>query len=137
MDNDQITLIGDADRDRVISQLHGFFASGHLTEQELDNRVSDALKSRTKSQLSKVLGQLPMPVAPVKRKINWSKTLKYTGYYAGWVLIPVGIAQAVCGPLFICLSDKHGIPAMNAVYIALSIIFGCAAFVAGCVLVND
>ena len=53
--------IGDADRERVTIRLRDHFAEGRLTREELDERVTAALKARTASDLRAVMADLPGP----------------------------------------------------------------------------
>jgi Domain of unknown function (DUF1707) len=51
--------VSDADRDRAISDLTEHFQAGRLTADEFDERSSQALQSRTGTQLSALFADLP------------------------------------------------------------------------------
>jgi len=51
----------DADRDRVTARLREHFATGRLTSEELDERVTAALHAKTFGELRRVLADLPEP----------------------------------------------------------------------------
>lgn len=51
----------DADRERVISRLHTAATEGRIAAEELEQRVSTALKARTYGELDAVLHDLPAP----------------------------------------------------------------------------
>lgn len=51
--------IGDADRDAVLERLRDRYASGHLTATELDERMSAAMNAAVRSDLAKLLHDLP------------------------------------------------------------------------------
>jgi len=53
--------ISDADRERVASRLRDHYAEGRLTAEELDERVTAALKAKTTGDLRRVLADLPGP----------------------------------------------------------------------------
>jgi len=55
-------IVSDADRARVISELGSQYGTGRLTLEEFQQRLDEANKARTNSQLQTVLRQLP----PVK-----------------------------------------------------------------------
>ena len=56
----------DADRDRVTARLREHFAEGRLDQDELEERVNDALNARTFGDLRKVMIDLPEPaLAPM------------------------------------------------------------------------
>ncbi len=59
----------DADRDRVTARLRDHFAEGRLTADELDERVTAALNSKTFGDLRRVMADLPEPApAPPRAK---------------------------------------------------------------------
>lgn len=49
----------DRERDGVVSRLKDAFAEGRLTDQEFDERVRGALTASTRSDLDRLLGDLP------------------------------------------------------------------------------
>jgi hypothetical protein len=49
----------DADRDAVVAALSEHFQAGRLTQAELDDRIGQALTSRTWGELRKILTDLP------------------------------------------------------------------------------
>lgn len=54
----------DAERDSVAVQLREHFVQGRLTLEELKGRLDTALTARTRSQLDRVLSDLPSPKRP-------------------------------------------------------------------------
>lgn len=57
----EATLASDADREQVCALLSAAFSDGRLTSDELDERTSRALASRTHGQLEDVLEGLTRP----------------------------------------------------------------------------
>lgn len=49
----------DRERDGVVSRLKDAFAEGRLTDEDFDERVRDALAASTRSDLDRLLGDLP------------------------------------------------------------------------------
>lgn len=54
--------VSDADRERVAGRLREHFAEGRLTSDELDERLSAALRAKTVGDLRAVMADLPEPV---------------------------------------------------------------------------
>jgi hypothetical protein len=61
---DERIRASDADRDHITARLREHFAAGRLTHDELDERVSAALKAKTHGELRQLMTDLPEP-APV------------------------------------------------------------------------
>ena len=57
-------LVSDADRARVTRVLREHYEAGRLTLDEFQERLDEAQKARTESQLESVLRQLPSPKLP-------------------------------------------------------------------------
>lgn len=51
----------DADRDQVVDRLHKAATEGRIVSEELEHRVSAALKARTYSELEATVADLPGP----------------------------------------------------------------------------
>jgi hypothetical protein len=51
--------VGDAERDATAAQLREHFASGRLTQAELNERLDQTFAARTRGELSKVMTDLP------------------------------------------------------------------------------
>lgn len=51
--------VSDAERDQAAGQLREHFASGRITEEELNERIQAAYGARTQQELSSLLGDLP------------------------------------------------------------------------------
>jgi len=62
-----MTRIGNAERDAAIERLRSWYASGHLDDTDLDERITAALAARTDTELLKVAADLPVPVRRVVR----------------------------------------------------------------------
>jgi Domain of unknown function (DUF1707) len=58
--NDRIR-ISDSDRDHAAAQLRDYYAEGRLTSEELDERVTAALKAQTAGDLRRLMVDLPRP----------------------------------------------------------------------------
>jgi hypothetical protein len=56
--------IGDADRDQAVAFLQEHLANGRIEASEFDDRMSQALKARTASELSALFEDLPEPRPP-------------------------------------------------------------------------
>ncbi|MGI5325505.1 DUF1707 SHOCT-like domain-containing protein [Actinomadura nitritigenes] len=54
-----VRRIGDAERDVVVSVLHGHFAAGRLDPAELEERLTRALASKTLGDLRRLVMDLP------------------------------------------------------------------------------
>jgi hypothetical protein len=61
MTTDDRFRASDADRDRVAARLREHFAEGRITREELDERLTVALKATTYGDLRRVLADLPEP----------------------------------------------------------------------------
>jgi hypothetical protein len=53
--------IGDADRERVTARLREHYAEGRLTQDELNERISDTLNAKTFGELRPIMADLPEP----------------------------------------------------------------------------
>jgi hypothetical protein len=59
----------DEERERAAQQLREHFASGRLTQEELDERVQAVYSARTDRELRELLSDLPrLPITPQQRK---------------------------------------------------------------------
>jgi len=58
----------DADRDGVTERLRKAATEGRLTTEELDERLSRALRAKTYGELDVLLADLPVKHAPAKRR---------------------------------------------------------------------
>jgi hypothetical protein len=56
--------IGDAERDRAISELGDHFAAGRLTTEEFEQRVDQAIRARFNDDLEPLLVDLPRTAEP-------------------------------------------------------------------------
>jgi Domain of unknown function (DUF1707) len=57
-------LVSDADRAHVVGELRVHYEAGRLTLEEFQERLDEAQRARTESQLEAVLRQLPSPKLP-------------------------------------------------------------------------
>jgi hypothetical protein len=97
-----------ADREHVISTLKAAFVQGRLAKEEFDQRVSQALRSRTYADLAAVTADLParlihaeqrreparaqaaQPVQPVNKPLMWGMcAVTLAGVLAGVAAFPV------------------------------------------------
>ena len=58
---DERIRASDADRDHITARLREHFAAGRLTSDELDERISAALKAKTHGELRQLMTDLPEP----------------------------------------------------------------------------
>ncbi|MFD3918611.1 DUF1707 domain-containing protein [Streptomyces sp. NPDC058595] len=87
-------LIGDEDRDTAVRRLQEAYAAGHISSEEMDERLGLALTARTRGDLAPALDSLPEEAAPststiavaggrIKRRGAWRvpRTLKVGSAY--------------------------------------------------------
>lgn len=120
--------VGDAERDEAVSALHEHFAQGRLSREELDERLTAALRARTVGDLRKVTSDLPSP-PEAGRAPHWPDSrpgrygLPMTGFAYrrrppfGLFLVPLFLVAVFAGgwvlfPLaglvfFVCLIGRH------------------------------
>ncbi|ABK53239.1 protein of unknown function DUF1707 [Acidothermus cellulolyticus 11B] len=69
MANSGYLRIGDAERDQAIELLGRHFADGRLTQEEYEERLSAALRARTRADLTALFSDLPQlpPAVPAVR----------------------------------------------------------------------
>jgi uncharacterized protein DUF1707 len=61
--------VSDQQRERAAQELREHFASGRITEEELDERVQAAYQARTEQELAGLLADLPkLPATPQQQK---------------------------------------------------------------------
>ena len=94
--------IGDAERDRAISDLGDHFAAGRLSREEFDERADQAMQARFSTDLDPLFADLPKP-APAAQQ-SWGPPRPVGGpppwAYVMWLLPLVAIA-AVVGGIFL------------------------------------
>lgn len=56
---DRPQLIGDEDRDTAVRRLREAYAEGHISHEEMDERLNHALTAKTRSDLAPALDSLP------------------------------------------------------------------------------
>jgi hypothetical protein len=115
--------IGTAEREAAVSRLQGWFASGHLDETEMGERISAALQARTQEDLDRQFRQLPVPAEhkPLDRKVSFWTGVIWAGIIIGTV-IPVAVMTVNSG---------HGMGAGNSVWMALAIAVGVCGIIGG------
>ncbi len=83
----------DADRDRIVDRLHRASTEGRIGHDELEQRVSDALKARTYGELEATVADLPGPGsrrAPARRSAaGWAVSTVRANPLLLLVAIPV------------------------------------------------
>ncbi|MCA1682574.1 MAG: DUF1707 domain-containing protein [Actinobacteria bacterium] len=78
----------DEDRERIIERLHKAATEGRLAAEELEHRVSTALKARTYDELDSTVADLPGPRPP--RRLEPERGLEPERRSAGrWVVSTV------------------------------------------------
>lgn len=103
--------IGDTERNRYLDYLASRFASGHLTQDEFDDRKDQALTARTQLDLDilvRDLPPMPAPSAPVatqpsalakqkKRGITNAQVVYWVSLAALWCCILVILSLVITG----------------------------------------
>ena len=96
--------VGDMEREAVASQLREHYADGRLTIDELNERLDQALTSKTRADLNSVLRDLPAaprPLVPAQPQREQTRS----GYTAAGIFAPVlalfWMLAAVAGGLFL------------------------------------
>jgi hypothetical protein len=109
--------VSDADRDAALAELSEHYQAGRLTTEEMEERTAQALASKTGSDLTGLLADLPptgvaAPKAPTPRqsRVGWAMAStaglvlvagaalvlgvalghNHHGFYLPWWLIPIG-----------------------------------------------
>ncbi len=77
----------DEDRDQVIGRLHTAATEGRLVAEELEHRVSAALKARTYDELDSTVADLPSP-RPARSRSRGAEPARRSA--ARWALSTVG-----------------------------------------------
>jgi len=84
----------DADRDAIVDELHAAATEGRIASDELEQRVSAALKARTYGELHETVADLPRPDrrgrAPARRSVpGWALATVRTNPWLILLAIPV------------------------------------------------
>jgi DUF1707 SHOCT-like domain len=89
--------IADADRERVIEELHDHTVAGRLTADELEERVDRVYKATTRADLDALMGDLPVSSLAARRTLTErkSKLRRRLTQEAGGSLIASGLAVGV------------------------------------------
>ncbi|MFF2188907.1 DUF1707 domain-containing protein [Streptomyces sp. NPDC058155] len=66
---DRPQLISDEDRDTAVRRLQEAYAEGHISHEEMDERLNHALTARTRGDLAPALDSLPEEKAPTTSTI--------------------------------------------------------------------
>jgi hypothetical protein len=74
--------IGDAERDRAVSDLGDHFAAGRLTREEFDDRVDQAMAAKFDRDLKPLFADLPRPEPVSTQPAGPAPSLR-----AGWLLM--------------------------------------------------
>jgi hypothetical protein len=56
---DPRSLIGDDDRDTAVQRLKDAYAEGHISHEEMDERLDQVLTAKTRSEIASALTSLP------------------------------------------------------------------------------
>jgi hypothetical protein len=94
--------IGDAERDKAVSDLGDHFAAGRLTRDEFDDRADQAMKARFSTDLAPLFADLPasQPTAPTAPPGAVRSGGPPPWAYAMW-LFPVLMVAAVAGAILL------------------------------------
>ncbi len=98
--------VSNADRDEVIEQLRTHTADGRLDLEEFGERVDEVLAAKTRSDLDRVLRELPrldQPTGARRSADSWFRGLSSTGRVAVVVALTFVAAQLVGGWVFFLL----------------------------------
>jgi hypothetical protein len=111
-----MTRVGTADRDRVCARLRELYAQGYLTEDELDWRITRALKAGSGYGLSGALeGTPPAPLHPAVEAASSTRGIV--------VMLLTGLIGGACLPTYIAMSNVgHSMAPGTAVLMALVVI---------------
>jgi hypothetical protein len=94
--------IGDAERDKAVSDLGDHFAAGRLSREEFDERADQAMQARFSTDLDPLFTDLPKTAAAPQQ--SWAPPRQAGGpppwAYAMWLLPLVAIAAVVGGIFF-------------------------------------
>ncbi|MEU0990844.1 DUF1707 domain-containing protein [Streptomyces sp. NPDC005953] len=66
---DPTRMLGDDDRDKAVERLQEAYAEGHISHEELDERLQRALTARTRGELAPALAALPAQKAATSSTI--------------------------------------------------------------------
>jgi Domain of unknown function (DUF1707) len=94
--------VSDADRDRALSELSEAFQVGRITADELDQRSGQALSARTGRELTALLADLPVEVAPAARTAPLDRTHRVSA-------APVAFAAAVAALCFAAVAAANAL----------------------------
>jgi Domain of unknown function (DUF1707) len=116
--------VSDADRDRALSELSEAFQVGRITADEFDQRSGQALSARTGRELTALLADLPVEVAPAARTVPLDRThrvsaapVAFAAAVAALCFAPVAAANALSTgatlqqrEVFRQFAARHGLP---------------------------
>ena len=99
---DERIRASDADRDHITTRLREHFAAGRLTSDELDERVSAALKAKTHGELRQLMADLPgpAPAAPRATQGPYPAAPPWMARRRGPRLLPVMLLALLAALLF-------------------------------------
>jgi hypothetical protein len=92
--------VGDAEREQVADQLAEHHAAGRLTLPELDERLTATLSARTRTELDRMLTDLPAPsrtaaspapVARPARELPSAAAVGWRAHLASYVAVILGL----------------------------------------------
>jgi len=94
--------IGDAERDKAVSDLGDHFAAGRLNRDEFDDRADQAMQARFSTDLAPLFADLPasQPAAPTTPPGEVRAGGPPPWAYAMW-LLPVLMVAAVAGAILL------------------------------------
>lgn len=119
--------IGNAERDRAIDALRGWYASGHLDDGELEDRIGRALSARTDVDLQALVSDLPVPVGKTLEDMFDPDKSWFPGLVTAWTG-----GLFACGVPVLTLSVfVHGLPWWAQLLNAACIILGAVMIVGG------
>jgi Domain of unknown function (DUF1707) len=112
----------DADREQVIDRLHRAATEGRIAAEELEERVSTALKARTYRELEATVADLPRPARPRARTSapgrsvgRWAFATVRANPILGLLLLPVFAAT---------LALVFAITVLGTVLVAVAVLLG-------------
>ena len=94
--------IGDAERDKAVSDLGDHFAAGRLNREEFDDRADQAMQARFSTELAPLFADLPatLPPSPAASSGGGRPGGPPPWAYAMW-LFPVLMVAAVAGAILL------------------------------------
>lgn len=101
------TYASDAEREETVARLRDAEAEGRLTVEEMEARVTDALRARFREELAELLRGLPQPSAPppttrADRRLELSESGEFQSFWG--IVLFVGSAIVAAAVVAVVIS---------------------------------